>query len=359
MTTPNVLARLRAELSKLQAYAVADAEGMVKLDAMENPYTWPDALRSQWSQELNRLELNRYPDPDPAAIKTKLQRQFGPSGATGILLGNGSDELIQLLTLAIARPQACMLALSPSFSMYHLIADMIGVDCRKVSLTENFELDVEATLSAIEKFDPALMFIAFPNNPTGNLWSKQDIRTIVQASKGLVVIDEAYGPFASESFVDEMHKYNNMLLLRTASKLGLAGIRFGWLTGHEQIIAELNKLRLPYNINKLTQLTIDFVLNNYSMFAQQSQQICISRGSLYRALQEIEGVQPYPSDANFILFKMVSASADDVFQKLLAQKVLIKNLSAQPGLHQCLRVTVGTDQENEFFLRALRNALIS
>lgn len=359
MNATSALARLRAELSKLQAYAVADASGMIKLDAMENPYAWPDSLRSQWLEQLSRSELNRYPDPDPADLKLKLQHQFGPAENVDLILGNGSDELIQLLTLAIAKPGACMLALSPSFSMYHMIADMVGVDCHVVTLNDSFEINLDATLAAIEKYDPALMFIAYPNNPTGNLWSQQDIQKIVRASKGLVVIDEAYGPFASETFAGLVHEHTNMLLLRTASKLGLAGIRFGWLAGNKQIIAELNKLRLPYNINQLTQLTMNFVLDNYSVFAQQAQQICDSRTQLFSSLKNIDGVQPFPSDANFILFKVLSADADNVFQKLLAQKVLVKNLSRQAGLQQCLRVTVGSEEENAIFLRALQAALIS
>ena len=359
MTTTSALARLRVELKNLQAYAVPDASGMVKLDAMENPYSWPKSLRSSWFQQLNQVELNRYPNPDPAELKNKLQQQFGPEDDIGIILGNGSDELIQLLTLAVAKPNACMLALKPSFSMYHMIADMVGIKCQTVALNQNFDIDLTATLTAIERFDPALMFIAFPNNPTGNLWSKKDIRKIVKASNGLVVIDEAYGPFASQSFAQEMHEYENMLLLRTASKLGLAGIRFGWLTGSKNLIAELNKLRLPYNINQLTQLTMDFVLNNYADFAEQAKQICNSRRSLCLSLNDLDGVQAFPSDANFILFKILSLGADEVFQKLLAQKVLIKNLSSQDGLQQCLRVTVGTDKENEIFLQALRNALVS
>ena len=359
MTTTEVLARLRPALRDLQAYTVADARGMVKLDAMENPYAWPQALRAQWQQQLYQLELNRYPEPDPADLKAKLQRQFGPSGDVGIMLGNGSDELIQLLTMAVAKPGACLLAFSPSFSMYQIIAAMIGIECRVVSLQENFELDLHATLAAIEQYDPALMFIAFPNNPTGNLWSQEDIRTITRTCNGLVVIDEAYGPFTDKSFAQELHQFPNMLLLRTASKLGLAGIRFGWLSGNKDVISELNKLRLPYNINQVTQITMDCVLQNFAVFAQQAQQICSSRGSVFNALQQIEGVQAYASAANFILFKVVTANADTVFEKLLAQKVLIKNLSAQAGLHQCLRVTIGSEQENEIFLQALRNALIS
>lgn len=359
MTTNSALARLRAELAKLQAYAVPDASGMVKLDAMENPYTWPPQLRTQWLELLSQIDINRYPEPDPAGLKQKLQNQFGPAGGAELILGNGSDELIQLLTLAIAKPNACVLTVNPSFSMYQMIADMVGIDCHVVPLNDHFEIDLDATLSAIEKVDPALTFIAFPNNPTGNLWSKKDIRNIVEASKGLVVIDEAYGPFASETFAEEVNAYPNMLLLRTASKLGMAGIRFGWLAGSKELIAELNKLRLPYNINQLTQLTMNFVLDNYPVFAQQAQQICQSRSILYSALDDIEGVQPFPSDANFILFKVLAKDANQVYQELLAQRVLVKNLSNQPDLQQCLRVTVGSEEENATFLHALQKSLVS
>ena len=359
MTTNSALARLRAELANLQAYVVPDASGMVKLDAMENPYIWPPQLRTQWLELLSQVDINRYPEPDPADLKQKLQKQFGPTSGAELILGNGSDELIQLLTLAIAKPNACVLTVSPSFSMYQMIADMVGIDCHVVPLNDKFEIDLDATLSAIEKVDPALTFIAFPNNPTGNLWSKKDIQNIVEASKGLVVIDEAYGPFASKTFAEDVDAYPNMLLLRTASKLGMAGIRFGWLAGSTELIAELNKLRLPYNINQLTQLTMNFVLDNYSVFEQQAQQICQSRSNLYSALDNIEGVQPFPSDANFILFKVLAKDANQVYQELLGQQVLIKNLSSQPELQQCLRVTVGSEEENATFLRALEKVLVS
>ena len=217
--TETVLTRLRPELDKLQAYAVPDASGLIKLDAMENPYTWPNEMRAQWLEYLGNAQINRYPEPNPEFLKQKLKDQFGPQNACELLLGNGSDELIQLLVVAIAKPDACILTVSPSFSMYQMIAEVIGVACHVVPLDADYELDLDAMLVAIENFDPALIFIAYPNNPTGNLWSQQDIKKILQASRGIVVIDEAYGPFASSSFTEDLIQYPNMLLLRTASKL--------------------------------------------------------------------------------------------------------------------------------------------
>jgi histidinol-phosphate aminotransferase len=353
----NVLSRLRPELAKLQAYAVPDATGFVKLDAMENPFTWPVAMRTKWLDRISHAQVNRYPEPSPERLKKKLKEQFGPRDNNDLLLGNGSDELIQLLVLAVAKPGACILTVSPSFSMYQMIAEMIGIDCHVVSLDEDYELDLAAMLAAIDEFDPALIFLAYPNNPTGNLWNRTEIQTILDKSKGIIVIDEAYGPFAGDSFTDDLANNNNILLLRTASKMGLAAIRFGWLAGSAALIAELNKIRLPYNINQLTQLTMEFALDNYALFAEQAETIRSLRGSLFGHLSAIDGVRPYTSEANFILIKVLSRDAGEVFNSLIEQKVLIKNVSQQAGLDQCLRVTVGSKEENKIFCDALINAL--
>jgi len=357
--TDDALSRLRPELTKLQAYAVPDATGLVKLDAMENPFTWPVAMRAKWLERISHAQVNRYPEPDPEGLKQKLKDQFGPhdNGANSLLLGNGSDELIQLLVLAVAKPGASILTVSPSFSMYQMISEIVGIDCHVVPLDDDYQLDNAAMLKAIETHDPALIFLAYPNNPTGNSWSRSDIQAIMDVSKGIVVIDEAYGPFAANSFTDDLEKNKNMLLLRTASKIGLAAIRFGWLAGNSDLIAELNKIRLPYNINQLTQLTMEFALDNYELFAEQAETIRELRGSLYSQLSAIEGVKPYTSDANFILFKVLTSDACVVFDRLLEQKVLIKNVSKQVGLDQCLRVTVGSKEENKIFCEALINAL--
>ena len=238
-----------------------------------------------------------------------------------------------------------------------MIGDIIGVTTHQVALDENYELDCAALLNAIEQYNPAVIFLAYPNNPTGNLWKRADIEKILSACKGFVVIDEAYGPFASDSFAGDLVKHENLLLLRTASKLGLAGIRFGWLAGNPRVIAELNKLRLPYNINQLTQMTLEFALDNYPLFAEQAQAICRSRGALFASLSAMDGIMAYPSAANFILVKLLKQDATRVFESLLKQKILVKNLSQQTGLEQCLRITVGTEDENNRLLQALDKAL--
>ena len=357
MSKNNASHRFRAELAQLHAYQVPDASGFVKLDAMENPYTWPQALQEEWLSTLKDISLNRYPEPNPTQLKAQLSQRFDDGREVDIICGNGSDELIQLITLAIAKPDACVLTVSPSFSMYQIIAQTLGVDCHTIGLTDDFNLDLPATVAAIEQFDPALIFLAYPNNPTGNLWDKEDIKKIIQVCDGLVVVDEAYGPFTEHSFSDQLDIYSNLLLLRTASKLGLAGIRFGWLAGDQEIISGLNKLRLPYNINALTQATLQFALNNFDIFAQQAQQIRSSRTELFHQLSSLPGIQPYPSEANFILCKLINADADKVFNNLLAQKVLIKNLSQQEGLANCLRITVGTEEENQTCCQALQKAI--
>ena len=348
------LDRLRPELRKLSAYQVADASGLMKLDAMENPYDWSPELRQAWLQHLAQAQLNRYPQPDPAALKEKLRSRFGPHSEAAIILGNGSDELIQLLALAVAKPGACALNVSPSFSMYSIIAELVGLKNVVVDLDQHFELNIEAMLAAIDEHDPALIFLAYPNNPTGNLWPREDIYRILEASSGLVVIDEAYGPFAADSFTDDLVRYENALLLRTASKLGLAGIRFGWLAAAPALMAELNKIRLPYNINELTQLTMGFALDHYEVFAQQAKQICASRSHMLKILGSLEGVKVYPSEANFVLIRLLHKDATELFQELRDEDaILIKNLSKQVGLTQCLRLTVGTEIENQTLCEAI------
>lgn len=352
------LDRLRPELLKLSAYQVADASGLIKLDAMENPYDWSPELRQAWQQHLAQAKLNRYPQPDPIALKEKLRSRFGPHSDAAIILGNGSDELIQLLALAVAKPGACALNVSPSFSMYSIIAELVGLKSVVVDLDQQFEINMDAILAAIAEHDPALIFLAYPNNPTGNLWPREDIYRILEASSGLVVIDEAYGPFAADSFTDDLVRYENALLLRTASKLGLAGIRFGWLAAAPALMAELNKIRLPYNINELTQLTMDFALDHYEVFAQQAEQICASRSHMLETLRALEGIEVYPSEANFVLIRLLQKDATELFQQLRDEDaILIKNLSQQAGLAQCLRLTVGTETENQALCEAITRRL--
>ncbi len=341
----------------MQAYHVADSSGLIKLDAMENPYTFPAALKEQWLAELKQVELNRYPNPQASELKKNFQQAFSLSSKLELMFGNGSDELIQLLVMAIAKPSASILTVTPSFSMYKLIAEYVGVSVVEVPLQQDsFALQMDLLEKAIQEHQPAVIFLACPNNPTGTLWPKDQLEEIIKQATGLVVIDEAYSPFAAYSMMSLVERYPHALMMRTVSKMGLAGLRLGWMLGDGQWMDELNKMRLPYNINALTQASAAFALQNITVFDQQAKQICQQREVLSNALQAIENIKVFPSEANFILFKVLSGTADSVYQYLLDNKIIIKNVSNNDLLENCLRVTVGTEYENQAFIKALSSA---
>lgn len=351
---------IRPELRALAPYAVADAGGMVKLDAMENPYPWPQDLQAALQERLAAVAINRYPDPAGAALKERLRAAMGIGAEQAILLGNGSDELIQMLAMAVAQPGRRVMAPEPSFVMYRLIADFVGLGYQGVPLLSDFQLDIDNMLNFIEAEQPALLFLAYPNNPTGNAWYREDIEYLLEACRGIVVVDEAYAPFAADSFLKDLGRCANLLVLRTVSKMGLAGLRLGYLVGPPAIINELNKLRLPYNINSLTQAAAELALEHKPLFDAQAEMIRQERARLWQALQAIQGITPFPSQANFILFRTPAGTGAQVFAGLREAGILIKNLSGQGGpLTDCLRVTVGTPAENSQFLQALQTVLDS
>ncbi|MGZ4959629.1 MAG: histidinol-phosphate transaminase [Methylomonas sp.] len=358
MPTQPLSSLFRPEVLAMSAYHVADASNYIKLDAMENPYIWPEDIQQQWQESLKSCSINRYPDPEAKTLVEVLRKSNGIAEESGILLGNGSDEIIQILMMAL-QPDACVLAPEPGFVMYRQVAQSLGLQYRGVPLlADSFELDLPAMLASIAQLQPALIFLAYPNNPTGNLFDAQAIKAIIAAAPGLVVVDEAYAPFADASFIGQLAEHDNLLVMRTVSKLGLAGLRLGFLAGNPAVLEQLNKIRLPYNINSLTQATATFALNRGDFLLQQTREICRQRSVVLDALQAMDGIQTYPSFANFILIKTLGKTANQVFASLKGQGVLIKNLSPQGGLlENCLRVTIGTPEENQAFLAALRTAL--
>lgn len=352
--TPESL--LRQEVLDLQAYPVPDSTGMVKLDAMENPYSLPQLLREEIARLVADAAINRYPDADAQQLKACIRAMIGLPLSLDILLGNGSDEIIQLLALAVAKPDATLLSVEPSFVMYKMIAAFTGMQYIGVPLTDDFALDLPAVLAAMQHHRPALVFLSYPNNPTGNLFDAEVIAQIIEAAPGLVVVDEAYYAFANASLIPMLTRYPNLLVMRTFSKLGMAGLRLGFLVGSKAWIAQLEKLRLPYNVSVLTQLVAGTLLRHHDVMLRQAEQIKQDRAWLYERLVGVADVRPYVSDANFILFRVMHA--DKIFQGLKKRGVLIKNLNrSHPLLIDCLRVTVGTPQENEQFIRALQESI--
>lgn len=357
---PDLIERLvRSEIRALRAYHVPPAAGLIKLDAMENPYPWPEAMRQEWLEILRGIEVNRYPDPQGRALQAELRQAMDLPAGMDLLLGNGSDELIQMLALTLAAPGRKVLSVDPGFVMYRMIATFAGMEYVGVPLrADDFALDLPAVLAALERERPVLSFLAYPNNPTGNLFDADAIEQIIAAAPGLVVVDEAYAPFTDASFLARLGDWPNLLVLRTVSKMGLAGLRLGYLVGPPEWIGELDKTRLPYNINVLTQASTAFALRHRGVLDEQTRRIRAERARLFDALAEIDGVRPYPSEANFILLRLPSGRATPVFESLKRAGVLIKNLDgAHPLLIDCLRVTLGTPEENDAFIAALKAAL--
>jgi histidinol-phosphate aminotransferase len=355
----DIVGRLvRPEVRALKAYHVAAASGLIKLDAMENPYAWPEALKAEWLEVLRAVPINRYPDPSAGALRAALRPALALPDGMDLMLGNGSDELIQLILMAVARPGAVVLAPTPTFVMYEMIATFTGMRFAGVPLAADFALDLAAMRAAIRQHHPAVVFLAYPNNPTGNLFDEQAIETLLREAPGLVVVDEAYHAFAQHSFMDRLGRFDNLLVMRTLSKQGLAGLRLGVLAGDPAWLAEFDKLRLPYNINSLTQASAGFALRHMPVLDGQAARLRADREQLFGALASLPGIQAWPSRANFILFRTRTRPAAEVFAALTAQGVLIRNLSGAGGaLADCLRVTVGAPDENAAFLAALRKAL--
>jgi histidinol-phosphate aminotransferase len=349
--TPNKL--VRPEVLELKAYPVADAEGMVKLDAMENPYPLPAAMRRELAEVLARVELNRYPEPTGRKLRALLARKMQVPEGIELLLGNGSDDLIQIVSLALARPGAVLMYPAPSFVMYATNATLTGMRPVAVPLREDFSFDADEFIARMKLEDPALVFLAYPNNPTGVLYPEADVEKVIRAAPGLVVVDEAYHVFARKTFMPRLCEFQNLAVLRTVSKLGLAGIRLGYLAARPEWIRELNKVRQAYNVNALTQAAALFVLERLDVLEEQAARIRADRAALGRDLSALPHTKVFPSEANFFLVRV--PDADSTYEALKRQNVLVRNL--HPGLERCLRINVGTPEENRILLAALREAL--
>jgi len=357
MTSPSPDQIIRQEILSLSAYHVPPAGDMIKLDAMENPYQLPSFLHEEIARITADAHINRYPNPHATALKKILHTTLSIPDEMEIMLGNGSDEIIQIIMLAAAKPGSKLLTIEPGFAMFKMIATFTNMEYIGIPLKPDFSLDLDEMLAAISRHQPALLFLAYPNNPSGNLFDESALHKIIQASPGLVVIDEAYHPFAGKSFIEKLADYPNLLVMRTLSKLGLAGLRLGLLAGRPHWLSHLEKLRLPYNVNVITQLVAEKIMQHYDVLQNQAETIKQSRAKLKAFLEKQEGVESYPSDANFILFRL--GNANHIFKQLQQHGILVKSLdNSHPLLKNCLRVTVGTPEENDYFCSTLQDLII-
>lgn len=356
---------IRADVRAGHGYNVPDSSGYLKLDAMENPYQLPDPLRIELGARLADAVLNRYPVPSYSTLKQRIRARLGIPEGYDVILGNGSDEIISIICMACARQiandgdkRAVVLTPIPGFVMFQRSAQFAGMDFVGVPLKADLSLDRAAMLAAIAEHQPSVVFLAYPNNPTGNLYDDADMVAIIEAlgETGIAVVDEAYHPFARTSFMDRLPQYPNMVVMRTLSKLGLAGIRLGYMSAAPGLLAEFDKVRPPYNINVLTQVAGEFALDHLDVLDAQAALLNEARTDLAAAMAALPGVTVFPSSANFITVRV--PDAERTCATLFDERILIKNLSKMHGLLAgCIRVTVSTPEENAVFLNALKASL--
>jgi len=343
---------LRSDIQNIKAYHVPKSENMIKLDAMESPFLVPKDLMKPYLTYLSEAALNRYPNPGAEEVQQTLRSLMDIPNELGVLLGNGSDELIQLMALACETDDT-VLSVEPSFVMYEMIAKFTRLNYQGVLLDDNFEINLDGTLDEIKRTQPKLIFIAYPNNPTGNAFDRESIHTIINESEALVVVDEAYYAYSEDSFLNEVANYPNLVLLRTISKIGFAGLRLGLLIGSQDTIRELDKLRLPYNINNLTQASAKFLLKGKDRIVANANIIINERQRLFDELTAMASIKVFPSQANFLLIKVDDAKV--LFEFLKANGILVKSFAMNPQLSNCIRVTVGDPSENNEFLEKIKS----
>lgn len=345
---------IKSEIRELYPYTVDETCCAVKLAANENPYPLPEGLRERVDKALSEVLLNRYPDPYARELKGEISRWLSLT-EDYLMLGNGSDELIQSILIATSWGSPTVVIPTPTFSMYKITGLAVGHRIVEVPLDESFDIDADAIIEACHREHAKVVFLSSPNNPTGNRFSDEEVLKIVRESNALVVVDEAYGDFSGKTLIPHIYENMNLIILRTLSKIGMAGLRLGIMAANPALISELDKVRLPYNINSLSQAAASVILREMDVINEQVDAIIEDRSMVYEMLNKFEGVTAYPSDANFILFKV--PDADRLHTNMIVKGVLVRNLNRPGRLENCMRVTIGNPEENHAFLVAIKRLL--
>ena len=351
---------LSPALAELSSYTPVAGEYAVRLDANEAPELLSQAARRRMAEVCAQASWERYPDATSNELREALARYSGVSREE-VLVGDGSDEIITMLLSAFSQPRdrsgaALILTTTPSFVMYRMSARVRGQRVLEVPLDADWDLALESMRRGIEHAPPNLIFIATPNNPTGNLANRQRLEALIQAApRSLVVIDEAYIPYSSGNQLDLYHRYPNVVVMRTLSKVGFAALRVGWLIARPALLAELDKVRLPYNMNTPAQLLGALAVTELAPEIEHIVRYVVAERTRVSAeLGALPGIRVTPSDANFLWFQSERPAAD-LFQGLRERGILLRSFHQRGGrLSNQLRVTIGTREENDRFLAGLR-----
>ncbi|HEV3475323.1 MAG TPA: histidinol-phosphate transaminase [Actinomycetota bacterium] len=347
---------LRPDLESVTPYRAPQVEAAVRLNTNECPYPLPEGFAEELAAQVARIPFNRYPDREAAALRKALAEHADhPVG--GVWAANGSNEVIQHLCLAYGGPGRTALVFEPTYGLHSLIPRVTGMEVVAERLGDGFRLDAEAAADAVRRHRPAVTFVCSPNNPTGNAQPPDAVRAICESTGGLVIVDEAYGEFGGSSAVDLLDRFEHLVVVRTFSKaFALAAARLGYGLADPALVEELNRVRLPYHLSALTQAAGELAVRHAPEAAGILDRVRTERDRLVASLEKVEGVEVFPSDANFVLFR-TPAGAAELWRALLDRGVLIRDVSAAPGLDRCLRVSAGTPEEVDAFLEAVQPAL--
>lgn len=347
----------RPELEDIAPYDAKDVRAEVRLSANENPHNLPGEILDKLADRVRGdIDFNRYPDPMSAHVRTLIAEANGLEPGN-VLVGNGGDEIILDVVLAWGGPGRTLVDLPPTFSMYGIDARITGTRVLEVPRSADFEVDGEALLATVAAEDPDIIVISNPNNPTGTMTPETPLIDVLNATDALVLVDEAYFEFSRQTMRPHMERHPNLAVLRTFSKaFSLAGLRAGYLLAHEDVIQELTKVRQPYSVNRFTQVAAALTFRERVVFETGIRETMRNRDRLLHGLGTIDGVEVFPTQANFVLFRVAQASA--VWRDLLHDhSVLVRDFSRTPGLEDCLRVTVGSEAEVERFLAAMEEIM--
>jgi len=353
MSSVDLMKLTQGNVLSLKPYHVESTDCEIKLHANENPFPPSKELLDLFSASLQKLQLNRYPDPDSKALKDSIANRLDIK-TERLVIGNGSDEIILFLLQVFCQEGDTIIFPEPTFAMYSIIAQSLSIKSASISLDSQWNFNADALLRSAEENNSKIIFLSYPNNPTGNCFSDIQVQKVIESFQGIVVIDEAYHDFSRKSFINQIEEHNNLVVLRSLSKIGLAALRVGFGVADPLVINEINKVRLPYNSNTISQTFAEHLTTNFEAVQEQIDSIVDERHRLLGELQKIESVTAFPSDSNFILFK-TEKSANNIFTYLTKNGILVRNLSSHPKLNNCLRVTVGTKSENDRFLSKLKD----
>jgi histidinol-phosphate aminotransferase len=351
---PQKLEVIKPAVRELRAYSLSPHRASVKLNQNENPWDAPPTIKEETLRRLALRHWSRYPDFVPASLHERLA-QFASWTPDGVIAGNGSNELIQALLMVTMGETRRILISEPTFALYRQVTTVLGGDVESVPLNSELHYDIRALLRGIGEKQPQVTIICSPNNPTGCTIGADDLRMILQAAPGLVVIDEAYHEFAGHSVVPLLHDYENLVVLRTFSKaMALASLRLGYLLAAPGLVTEIRKAVLPYNLNAFSQTAAEVAIELYESELQPLVKLILAeRDRLFDQLTQINGLAPVASRANFMVVRS-ALLPQTVFTELIKRDILIRDVSRYPMLKDYFRVSVGTPEENDLLLQALR-----